>query len=281
MNYQEFLAIQRTRGLRPIGRSYVDRTIREIARLWDSAIFGTRQGATADNRLEPRLRVILTLVFLVAVSFITTIHMLLVCASIVTIFVLAALVTRRFRLKDFLGGGFGVALAFTLIMALPSTLNLFAHGDGQLIFTLWECDSSRHFGPWTIPARIGITQIGIYAAITLLLRVLTSVSAVLWLTLTTRWLDLLRALRSLGVPALVVQIFSMTMIYLHLLLGREEDVHLARKSRMICKERTIVGQKWVGTRIARAWEDSLRLMEEVHQAMTARGFTGDAKFVRK
>ena len=37
-------------------------------------------------------------------------------------------------------------------------------------------------------------------------------------------------------------------------------------------------QAWVGSRIANAWDRGLRLMEEVSDAMTARGFRGEARF---
>ncbi|MDH3383300.1 MAG: energy-coupling factor transporter transmembrane protein EcfT, partial [Deltaproteobacteria bacterium] len=56
------------------------------------------------------------------------------------------------------------------------------------------------------------------------------------------------------------------------------DVHLGKKSRTVCRVPTAAQQAWVGSRIARSWERSLHLMEEVSMAMAARGFTGEAKF---
>ena len=280
MNYQEFLAIKNSRRLKPVGHSYIDRALRQIASLWDSAIFGGRAEVKTPCRRRTSFRLMLTLIFLVIISFVTTLEMLGVCATVTGACIITAILRKRFRLQDFLGG-FGVAALFTLIVALPATLNLFAHGDSQVILPLLSFSSAHHFGPWTIPTTIGITQVGLYSAATLLLRALTSVSALLWLTLTTRWVDLLRALRSLGIPALMVQIFAMTLIYMHLLLKRAEEVHMARKSRMMCKESTLIGQRWVGTRIACAWEDSIRLMDDVHHSMIARGFTGEVNNARK
>jgi cobalt/nickel transport system permease protein len=125
---------------------------------------------------------------------------------------------------------------------------------------------------------IGITREGLLTAATFLLRVLASVAAVLWLTLSTRWADLLRSLRFLRLPAIFLQVVGMTVRYTHALLRHSEEVHLGKKSRTVCRTRTASEQAWVGSRIARSWERSIQLMEEVSMAMAARGFTGDAKF---
>jgi cobalt/nickel transport system permease protein len=70
----------------------------------------------------------------------------------------------------------------------------------------------------------------------------------------------------------------MAVRYLFVLLKQSEEVQLARKSRVVSKRPLRADQMWVGSRVAAAWERSLRLMEDVGDAMTARGFRGDLRF---
>jgi len=62
------------------------------------------------------------------------------------------------------------------------------------------------------------------------------------------------------------------------MIRHSEEVHLGKKSRTVCRARTAAEQAWVGSRIARSWERSVHLMEEVSMAMAARGFTGEARY---
>jgi energy-coupling factor transporter transmembrane protein EcfT len=105
------------------------------------------------------------------------------------------------------------------------------------------------------------------------------VAAALWLTLATRWVDLLRALRSLRLPATFLQIVGMTVRYLHVFHRHSEEVHLGKKSRSVCRTGPAAEQAWAGSRMANAWDRGLHLMEEVAHAMTARGFRGEARFL--
>ena len=148
----------------------------------------TARRAGILQRVDPRARLLATLVFLVSVSLSRSIPALLVHAFLP----LAAIALSRIRPTEFLGAGFLVAVAFTLIMAAPATLNVFF--DGTVIVPLVDRGREWRYGPFFLPAVIGITREGLLTAATFLLRALSSVAAVLWLTLSTRWADLLRAL---------------------------------------------------------------------------------------
>ncbi len=148
---------------------------------------------------------------------------------------------------------------------------------GEPLLPLLVRDAAWRLGPYTIPPIVGISREGVLTAATFLLRTLASVTAVLCLALTTRWMDLLRALRFLRLPPLVLQTLGMTVRYLHLLLRQSEEIHLGKKSRTLTRRPLSADQMWAGSRIAYAWEKSLRLMEDVGEAMTARGFTGEVR----
>ncbi len=271
---RKFREMAASRGLAAPGRTHVEKTLRELSRFFARSIFReeTARRAGILQRVDPRARLLATLLFLVSASLSRSIPALLAHAALP----LAAIALSRIRPTEFLGAGFLVAAAFTLLMAVPATLNVFF--DGTVIVPLVDRGGEWRYGPLFLPAVIGITREGLLTAATFLLRALSSVAAVLWLTLSTRWADLLRALRFLRLPAIFLLVIGMTFRYAHALLRHSEEVHLGRKSRTVCRASTGAQQAWAGSRIARSWERSLHLMEEVGMAMTARGFTGEAKF---
>jgi cobalt/nickel transport system permease protein len=271
---QVFLEMARARGLRPVGRNHVDATLRGIATFFSEALFRERTARRphALQGVDPRARLLATLLFLVSVSLAQSIPVLLAHAALP----LLAVAISRIRPKEFLGAGFLVALVFSLLMVAPATLNVFT--QGEVIVPLFSRDHEWRYGPYVLPQVIGISREGLLTAATFLLRVLSSVAVVLWLTLSTRWVDLLRALRSLHLPSIFVQVGGMTIRYIHAFLRHSEEIHLGKKSRSICKRPLAAEQAWIGSRIASAWERGLHLMTEVSDAMTARGFRGEARF---
>jgi cobalt ECF transporter T component CbiQ len=272
---QAFATIVAARGLRPPGRRSADKTLRQIAAFFSASLFreeiarrpGILQGVDA------RARLLATLVFLISVSLARSIPGLLAHAALP----LVALGLSRIRPTEFLRAGFLLALVFSALMAAPATLNVVT--QGEVILPLCFRAEEWRYGPYVLPKVIGISREGLLTAATFLLRVLSSVAAVLWLTLATRWVDLLRALRSLRLPATFLQIVGMTVRYLHVFHRHSEEVHLGKKSRSVCRTRPAAGQAWAGSRIANAWERGLHLMQEVAHAMTARGFRGEARFL--
>lgn len=272
---QAFAEIVVARRLRPPGRRSADNTIRQIAAFLSASLFreeiarrpGILQGVDA------RARLLAALVFLISVSLARSIPGLLAHA----VLPLIALGLSRIRPAEFLRAGFLLALAFSALMAAPATLNVVT--QGEVVLPLFLRTEEWRYGPYVLPKVIGISREGLLTAATFLLRVLSSVAAVLWLTLATRWVDLLRALRSLRLPATFLQIVGMTVRYLHVFHRQSEEVHLGKKSRSVCRTRLAAEQAWVGSRIASAWERGLHLMEEVAHAMTARGFRGEARFL--
>lgn len=271
---QRFYEAARERGLRPVGRNHLDKTLREISSFFSRSLF--REETARRNgllqRVDPRARLAALLIYLASVSLAGSIPALLFHAALPPL----ALALSRIRLREFLGAGFLVALLFSALMAAPSTLNLFS--GGTVVYPLLASGGERAIGPYSVPKVVGITRQGLLTAATFLLRVLSSTAAVLWLTLSTRWIDLLRALRFLRLPPVFLQVTGMTVRYIHAFLRQSEEIHLGKKSRTICRARIGADQAWAGSRIARSWEKSLHLMEEVAAAMTARGFTGKAKF---
>jgi cobalt ECF transporter T component CbiQ len=152
---------------------------------------------------------------------------------------------------------------FTAVTVAPATLSIIT--PGEIVVPLW----TWHGAPEGITAQ-GLTTAGL-----VILRVACSVSLVLLVTISTSWNRLLAALGALGVPPIFVSVVAMAYRYLFVLLGSVLDMFLARKARTVqpivhnAGDRRFVGAA-VGTLLGRAGH----LSEEVHQAMTARGYAG-------
>lgn len=77
----------------------------------------------------------------------------------------------------------------------------------------------------------GLTEQGVTSASLVVCRVATSISLVVLVTLTTPWTRLLAALRSLGVPRMFVLIIGMAYRYIFLLLASVQEMHDAMIAR--------------------------------------------------
>jgi cobalt/nickel transport system permease protein len=271
---QEFFELARARGLRPVGSTHAGRTLRQIASFFSRSLLHEETAGRPSllQGIDPRARLLAALFFLISVSLARSIPALLAHAALP----LVAIALSRIRARELLGAGFLLALTFSTLIAAPVILNIFT--DGEVILPLLSRETQWRYGPYLLPKVIGVSRQGLLTAATFLLRVLSSVASVLWLTLSTRWVDLLRALRFLRLPPMFLQVLGMTLRYLHAFHRQSEEVHLGKKSRSVCRAPLAAEQAWAASRIANAWDRGLHLVEEVSDAMTARGFRGEARF---
>jgi cobalt ECF transporter T component CbiQ len=155
---------------------------------------------------------------------------------------------------------------FTGIVVLPATLSVVM--PGEVIVALWHWHGTAE----------GLTAQGLTSAGLVITRVATSVSLVVLLTLTTPWNRLLAALRGLGVPRMFVLIIGMAYRYIFLLLNTVTDMYESRKARTIAAAKHDARARRFATASAGAlFGKAHQLSEEVHQAMVARGYRGNAR----
>jgi cobalt ECF transporter T component CbiQ len=151
---------------------------------------------------------------------------------------------------------------FTGVIVLPATLDVITPGEVVV----------------PLPFGLGITRQGLLAAATITIRVAASISLVLLVTLTTPWARLLAAVRALGVPRTFVLVLGMAYRYLYVLLAAVQDMYVARRARAVGGDRdTRSGRAFVGATAGALFGKAHALADEVHQAMTSRGFRGDAR----
>jgi len=117
----------------------------------------------------------------------------------------------------------------------------------------------------------------LFSAVVFVLRVATCVSFTVLITVTTRHNQLLKSLRSFGVPSIFVQVLDMTYRYIFLFINIFEDMHLSLKSRLIKKFSGKMARRWIAGRMGYLFKRSLKMSEGVYMAMVARGYTFDTR----
>jgi cobalt/nickel transport system permease protein len=236
--------------------NFLERTIAGLADIFDQSIYA-EELADQDGllqRLDPRVKVIGLLLLVVAVAMARNF------AVIVTLFVVAvglALLShvsiKRLATRIWLG-----VLAFTGLIALPAIFIT----PGQPLFQLPLLG-------WTV------TEQGVRTALYLLTRVETATTLSVLLVLTTPWMHVLKALRILRVPVIIVVILGMTYRYIFVLLQTAAEMLESRRSRLVGHLDGPDQRRLASASVGVLLGKSIQLSSEVYLAMLSRGYRGD------
>ncbi|MFB3777711.1 MAG: cobalt ECF transporter T component CbiQ [Bryobacteraceae bacterium] len=204
--------------------------------------------------LDPRVKVLGLLVLIVAAAISRRIEV------IVAVFGLALLlaVSSRLPMRTLAIRVWAGVFAFTGLMVLPA---LFLT-PGQRIW-------SMPWSGWTVTAQ------GLRAAAYLVSRVETTATLSMLLVLTTPWTHILKALRVLRVPVVVIVVLGMTYRYIFLLITTAREMFESRRSRLVggleSGDRRRLAVATAGVLLSK----TLQLSGDVYLAMQSRGFRGE------
>ena len=120
-----------------------------------------------------------------------------------------------------------------------------------------------------------ITLQGLRSAAFLIGRAETSATFASLLVLSTPWPHVLKAMRCLGVPVVLVALLGMTHRYLFVLLTTASQMAEARRSRLVGPLTRSAQRQLALASAGVLLGKSLELSAAVHQAMIARGYRGD------
>lgn len=243
--------------------SFVEKTIGGAAGLLRQAMFS--DGIAADRgllqRVDARVKLLSLLAVLVAAASVR--HVTVVAGIYVATLILA--VASRLPVSFFVKRVWLFIPIFTGIVVVPATLNLVTPGHVVVPLGTW-------FG-----RPVGLTAQGLTSAALVVTRVATSISLVVLVTLTTPWSRLLAALRALFVPRVFVLVLGLAYRYLFHLLNAVTDMYTARKARTVGERDVATGRRFVAASAGALFGKAQALSDEVHMAMVARGYTGDAR----
>jgi len=247
--------------------SFVAKTLDGASGLLRQAMFSEDVAAQPGllQRLDARVKVVTLIGLLVVTAFVRTIPVLIGVYA----FALVIAAASRLPLSFFVKRVWLFIPIFTGIVVIPATLNVITSGHVVVPLGTW-------FGH-----RLGMTSEGLHGAAIIVLRVATSISLVVLLTLTTPWNRLLASLRSLFVPRMFVLVLGMAYRYLFHLLNSVSDMYLARRARTVGNDTNVrSGRAFVAASAGALFGKAHAMSEEVYMAMVSRGYTGDTRTLR-
>jgi cobalt/nickel transport system permease protein len=221
-----------------------------------------RNGTSLVHRLDPRLKLLATLAFVLATTSAPPAWPgFVLLASLALAVVLASQIPLIEALKR---SSIALPFAGMVALSLPFT------SAGAVIWS-WH-----PFG-WSL----SVTDQGLALFGTILVKAWLSVMVSGLLVATTSFADLLVAMRSLHVPAVLTTTMSFMYRYLFVLTDEAMRLQTARTSRSAGSGRTVwwrarVLGGMIGSLFVRSYERS----ERIYAAMLSRGFCGEVRMLR-
>ena len=248
--------------------SALEKTLDGLAKVVRQAITSEETAARPGllQSLDARAKLLGVVALLVAVGLVRHIPVL----AGLYLLTLALAAASRIGLCGFVRRVWLFVPVFTGVIVAPAMFSFVTPGEVVLPLGHW-------FGH-----EVGLTRQGLTSAGLIVCRVATSISLVVLLTLTTPWPRLLSALRALFVPRLLVLVLGMAYRYLFVLFDSISEMVTARRARTIA-----AGRNGRGARAAAGFSGGAlfgkahALSEEIHQAMLARGFRGEARMLER
>lgn len=214
--------------------------------------------------LDPRVKSIIFLLFIIQTLFTRSIPVLIFLYALCLFLALAS----RINLGFFLKRTWVFIPFFSLFIAVPALFNKISPGEA--------------LAAWNILGfEFIITRQGLGAALVFIMRVVTSVSFIVLLSITTRHFELLRVLRIFRIPQIFVMTLGICYRYIYFFVGMIENTYQAIKSRVGTRVHYKSGQNIVAWNIAFLWARSFKLNEEIYSAMLSRGYTGEARVLNE
>jgi len=249
------------------GVRYLARVIRESYSQWENS---RRDGLLQS--VDPRLKLLFMAAFLVLVS----VKRELTPQAGIAVLLLFLYLASRLDILPLYRRILGAALLFGVLVPLPSLLNIF---DGaEPLIPLWHLQREHHFWLYHIPQTIGITSGGLYGMALLTMRVANSVALSLLVLHTTSFPDLIKSLRVFRVPESFIAVITLSYKYVFTFTRILEDMHLAKKSRLLGEMDNGQSRRWAAGRMAFLFQKSQGRCEDIFKAMLSRGYENRVTF---
>ncbi len=248
-------------GAVPEGRvGWVEKTLAGITASIEQTVFTERHARSAGwlQRTDPRAKLGMFLPVILAASLVGSLAPLVLIYGALLIAAKASRIPFDFFVRRVWSG----VPFFAGIVVIPAIFLV----QGPRLFELT-------IGPLTIAP----SAPGVAGAILLVSRVGVSVSVAVLLVMTTPWADLLKSLRSIGVPQIFVLVLSMTYRYIFLFLHTVNGIFLARKSRIVARSTGAEQRRWLSGTMGNLMSRSFKMSGDVYTAMLARGFGGEMR----
>lgn len=223
------------------------------------------------QRIDARIKVLFLIFFIIIVS----LKKEIVPEIMITSFVFVLAVISRLNLLNFYKRVLLLGFVFGFLMALPSAFNFIT--KGEIVLPVIHLSKPYDIWIYHIPQTVGITKEGILGVVMLTLRVVNSLSLSFLILYTTSFHEIIKALKVFKVPDAVLMIITLTYKYIFIFAKTVEDMHLAKKSRMVGGASNTEARRWIAGRIALMFRKTQQRCEDMFKAMIGRGFSDTIK----
>lgn len=206
------------------------------------------------QKLDPRVKIVAILPLIVIAALARRLWVIAVLFALaVAIALLSSVPLGTLARRVWLG-----VLTFTGFISFPA-----------LFLTPGPAISSLPLLGWTVTAQ------GLRAAIYLIMRAETAATFSVLLVLCTPWSNVLKALRVLRLPVVLVVVLGMTYRYIFLLLRNAHDTFTSRKSRIVGRLDGPEQRRAATASVGVLMSKTIQLSGDVYLAMRSRGFQGE------
>jgi cobalt/nickel transport system permease protein len=255
--------------------TFIDKSIKQVAGIIKTSYVYWETAGTDGlfQRLDPRVKLVFLLVFIVLVSMMRSIRVELALSA----FFMALIALSRLNMLHLYRRILGFAFLFGFLIALPSAFNVITRGE--IVIPVATLSRPYHFWIYSIPKEIGITREGLFGVGMLTLRVMNSVSLSLLIVYTTPFFEIIRALKVFRVPDAFLMIIILSYKYIFIFSKTVEDMYRAMKARLAGPVGSATIRGLLAGRIYFIFKRSQMQYEETYRAMLCRGFSGDVMLV--
>jgi cobalt ECF transporter T component CbiQ len=223
------------------------------------------------QNLDPRVKVLFLLFFVVIVSLMKDIFP----EVLITAFTLLLVILSRINLWRFYRKIISLTFLFGFLVTFPSAFNVVT--PGEIMLPVLDLKYPYTFWIYHIPQHIGMTRQGIDGVIMLCLRVMNSLALSLLVLYTTPFDRIIKALQVFRVPDTFLLVMTLSYKYIFIFAKTVESMYIARKSRLLGITGKGEVKMWIAGRISLMFRKTLVQYEGLFKAMTSRGFTEEMK----
>mgnify|MGYP000051755035 FL=1 len=245
--------------------NFLRRSITHLSKIFNDEIYFNR---TANHQgllqaLDPRAKLILTLIFMIIINCSHTFTIPIVLFAITLIYAKLSYIS----LIQLIRRAWLIIPVFILICSLPALFNVLI--PGKALLTIISANSQHQW----FRHGLYITDNGFHSVMMMFIRSGCSLSLVYLLLTTTSWNDLTKGLSLLKVPTGFILILSMTYRYIFLLANCALQMNEARFLRTVGRLDHRENRRFIGHSMALLFIKSNYLATEIFAAMRARGFS--------
>lgn len=241
--------------------NFIEKTVLDIQNTFED-MFTSDEIADKSGlmqSLDPRIK-LLSIIFLIVIA---NFGNSLSYTAVMLVYSLILAVLSKIPMKSYIARISTVSIIFTGIVLIPSLFNTVRPGKPLIYLT----------------RNLYITEDGALSTLIFIMRSFISLSLIYILILSTKWVEILKALRSFRLPKIFSATLDMSLRYITLFLEIASNMFLARKSRNVGKSKGKSERKFVASSMGNLLVRSESLSDDVYNAMISRGYRGEYKTI--